>query len=282
MISLPNPIIVPPSEIIAPDLVSHFGRGAHHRSPSRSGSGSPPSQYLHSSLLSPDGVSNQDLPNFLITSMAQRGNIVIPKEGRLLQFLPPAPKEPDHPSFRRGSTHCAPPQKIQFPVDRSCADMMDNAFDYVLKKKSAIPAQELNLFKTNEADSDTYFTVPKIATEVTDKLRAEKYGPSYNKKFVFPDKPSKELNKMLENADRHLCHRAKVSSFSLLLSDSLARISEDPTSVDPDLLQTMFKFMDDCLSSCLREFAVGSAITTSIRRFMILDNMFWPPQGARE
>ena len=126
-------------------------------------------------------------------------------------------------------------------------------------------------------------SVPKIATEVKDKLCAEKYGPSYSKKFVFPDKCSKELNKMLENADRHLRHGAKVSSFSLLLWDTLARISEDPTSVDPDLLQTMFKLMDDCLiSSCLWEFAVGSAITTSIRRSMILDNMFWPSQGARE
>ena len=226
------------------------------RSPSLSGSGSPPSQYLHSSSLSPDGVSEQDLLGFSITSMAQRGNIVIPEVGRLLQFPPPSPKELDRPSFSRDSTHCAPPQKIQFPVDSSCADIMDNALN-VLKKKICIPARELNLFKTNEADSDTYFTVPKIATVL--------------KSMVL--RTTRNLSS-LTNTPRNWikCWRMQTAtyatglrspSFLLLLSDTLVRISEDPTSVDPDLLQTMFKFMDDCLhvSSCLREFAVGFAIT---------------------
>ena len=118
---------------------------------------------------------------------------------------------------------------------------MDGVFNYVLK--SATPQQELNLFKTNHVDCITYFTVPRVAAEVKDRLCAEKYGSSYAKEFVLPDKRSKDLNKMLEDADCHLRHGVKVSSFLLqvLLSDTLAWISEDPTSVDSDLLQMMFK-----------------------------------------
>ena len=39
---------------------------------------------------------------------------------------------------------------------------------------------------------------------------------------------------------------------------------------------------DDCLSLCLREFVTGSAITSFLRRSLVLDNLYWPSHGSRE
>ena len=122
--------------------------------------------------------------------------------------------------------------------------------------------------------------MPAISPEVTDKLRSE-LG---TRKHIFPDKHTRDLNKSLEQSDRHMRHGAQVSNFSILLSDVLARASEDPSLVDQDRLPVMFKFLDDCLSSCLREFATctWAAITSSLRRSLVLDNLYWFSQGSRE
>ena len=134
------------------------------------------------------------------------------------------------------------------------------------------------LFKANSDDTSHFFTVPAISSEVKDKLRSE-LG---TRKHIFPDKHTRDLNKSLEKLDRHMRHGAQVSNFSILLSDVLARASEDPSLVDQDRLPVMFKFLDDCLSSCLLEFATGAAITSSLRRSLVLDNLYWPSQGSRE
>ena len=68
---------------------------------------------------------------------------------------------------------------------------------------------------------------------VKDKLRREHTGHTLKKKLNFSDKGSLELSKSLENIDRH---GAKISSFSLLLSDVLARSAEEQSSIDPNIL----------------------------------------------
>ena len=44
----------------------------------------------------------------------------------------------------------------------------------------------------------------------------------------------------------------------------------------------MFSFLDDCLSICLREFSLGFAMTSLLRRALVLDNLFLPSVGARD
>ena len=79
-----------------------------------------------------------------------------------------------------------------------------------------------------------------------------------------------------ENIQRQTVFPSAVNvSSHTLLSDVLARASQDPSLVDQDHLPVMFKFLDDCLSS-------GAAITSSLRRSLVLDKFYWPPQGSRE
>ena len=82
--------------------------------------------------------------------------------------------------------------------------------------------------------------------------------------------------------DSHLRLGARISSFSLLLSDALARCFEDPSYVDARSTQEMFRFLDDCLGFCLREFALGSASTSLLRRSLVLENLSLPSVGAKE
>ena len=153
---------------------------------------------------------------------------------------------------------------------------MDEAFNKVQKKKkSSIPHQESHLFKIKEDDINKYmyFTVP---SGVKDKLRREHTGHTFKKKFNFCDKGSLELGKSLENIDRHLRHGGKISSFSLMLSDVhvhvhvLAHSAEEQASIDPNILPVMFKLLDEFSSA------------TSLRRSLVLDNLFWPSKSARE
>lgn len=120
--------------------------------------------------------------------------------------------------------------------------------------------------------------MPSISSVVKDRLRSGKSAG----KSCFPDKHSRDLNSSLEKLDCQLRYGAQVTNFSVLLSDTLARASEDPSLIDPDLLPVMFKFMDDCLGTCVQAFATGSAITTSLRRSLVLDQLYWPSQGSRE
>ena len=111
--------------------------------------------------------------------MAQRSNLVIPEVGKILQFPPPSPKEASRPSFRREAYQCVSPQKVPFPVDKFCSDIMEDTFTRIQKKKRLnIPSREFSMFRTNTEDNNRFFTVPSLSTEVQDKLRAEMTGPT--------------------------------------------------------------------------------------------------------
>ena len=248
---------------------------------SRSRSGSPPGRYAAAGYAgSPiSGDSEQDVFEFDNASMSHRGNLVIPEVSRILQIPPPSPKEPSRTSFRRESTKPNPPPKFTIPVDGFCSEALEDVFTKVKKKQGLrIPTQETRLFQANTEDTNRFFKVPTISSEVKDKLRSE----NSSQKRIFPDNRTRDLNASLEKLDRHMRHGVKVTNFSILLSDVLARASEDPSIIDPDLLPVLFKFLDDCLGSCLREFATGSALSAALRRGLVLDNLFWPSHGSRE
>ena len=65
---------------------------------------------------------------------------------------------------------------------------------------------------------------------------------------------------------------------SILLLDNLARASKDPATVDPELLPVMLSFLDDCLGSGLQSITTSLAMATSLRRSLILDQLYWPSQ----
>ncbi len=256
---------------------SEFQRSRSRRSRSRSRSpirpGSPandprslgyysPGRYSRSGSSPRSSVgSDFDLVEPGITSMFHRGKAVIPEVSSILQFPPPSPKEASPLSFRRDSAQPTPPPKFTVPVDSFCSENIEEAFSIFQKRKHLrIPARESSLFKTNSDDTDRFFTVPTISSTVKDKLRSDK--PTG--KNIFSDKRTRDLNSSLEKLDRQLRYGAQVPNLSILLSDTLARASEDPATVDPEPLPVMFKFLDDCLGSCLRTIATSSAMTTSL------------------
>ena len=67
---------------------------SRQRSGSPSRSGSPPGCYARPSSFSPDSdPSEQDFEDSFLTSMTQRGKLVIPEVGKSLHFPPPSVKE---------------------------------------------------------------------------------------------------------------------------------------------------------------------------------------------
>ena len=78
------------------------------RLPSCSHTGSLPTQYLRSGSFHQIVDPDQDFPDFLNTSLSQRGNMMISEVGKLLLFPPPSPKETIRPSFLRDSARRTP------------------------------------------------------------------------------------------------------------------------------------------------------------------------------
>ena len=53
--------------------------------------------------------------------------------------------------------------------------------------------------------------------------------------------------------------------------------------MNPQLQPVMFSFLDDCLvGSCLQSITTSSAMATSLRSSLILDQLYWPSQCSRE
>ena len=161
-----------------------------------------------------------------------------------------------------------------------CVDIMNGAFRQVQKKQAIPPLRSniSNLFSTSQPDSEKFFSTPTLSSEAKDLLRRE--NPHSTKNFY--DVKTRSLDKRLMALDSHLRLGARISSFSLLLSDALARCFEDPSSVDARSTQEMFRFLDDCLGFCLREFALGSASTSLLRRSLVLENLSLPSVGGKQ
>ena len=176
--------------------------------------------------------------------------------GKLLHFPPPSPVEAPRPSYRRD---IGSPQSVQptFPIDRLCSDIMDEALQQVQDKQMTPPLRRTvsRLFNTNQSDSSKYFSTPSLSSEAKDLLRCENPHPgSADRKFF--DVKTKLLDKRLSALDHYLRFGAKIASFSLLLSDALARCHDDPSAVNRENVREMFHFLDDCLGFCLREFSL--------------------------
>ena len=126
-------------------------------------------------------------------------------------------------------------------------DIMNGAFRQVQKKQAIPPLRSniSNLFSTSQPDSEKFFSTPTLSSEAKDLLRREN---PHSTKNVY-DAKTRSLDKRLMALDSHLRLGARISSFSLLLSDALARCFEDPSSVDVRSTQEMFRFLDDCLGS---------------------------------
>ena len=156
---------------------------------------------------------------------------------------------------------------------------IEEAFSIFQKKKHVrIPARVSSLFNMNTEDTEKFFTVPTILSKVEVMLWSDK--PTLTN--IFPDKHTKDLNSSFEKLDRHLGYGAKVAIMSILLLETHARASKDPTTVDQELLPVMFSFLDDCLSSCLQSITRSLAMATSLRRSLFLDQLYWPSQYSRE
>ena len=167
-------------------------------------------------------------------------------------------------------------------MDKMCVDIIEKALDQVQEKQN-VPvtgSRVASLFKANTQDTEKFFTTPTLSSEAKDLLRRE--NPNLKKQFFDPN--TKSLDNKLTSLDRHLRFGAKVTSFSLLLSDALARSCENSSVglVAENTLTQMFSFLDDCLSICLREFSLGFAMTSLLRRALVLDNLFLPSVGARD
>ena len=150
-----------------------------------------------------------------------------------------------------------------------------------LVHKKHLPPVRLNfsgLFQTSEADSIKYFQTPSLSSEAQDLLRRE--NPQRSKQFF--DAKTKALDRSISDLDSHLHHRAKVASFSLLLPDALTRSHENSSLLDASILLEIFNFLDDCFGFCLHEFALGFAVTSFLRRSLVLNNLFLPSVGTKD
>ena len=203
---------------------------------------------------------------------------MIAEVGKLLQF-PSPPVVSSHPSYRRDSGQSTP-NVPTFPVDKMCADIIYKALCQV-QEKQHLPdtnSRFASAFNTNKDDTDKFFSTPTLCSEAKDLLRRE--HPNLKKKFFDPS--TSALDNKLSAMDRHFRLGAKVSSFTLLLSDALARSYEDPYLVGESTLQEMLKVLNDCLGFCLQEFSLGFAMTSLLRRSLVLDKLFLPSVGSKD